>query len=70
MLPARQGRSDKGAGPLIRPTSDERFGYFPNIAYSCGALVHGRSLILPFALADSITTFATMPPDRLLAYMV
>ena len=56
--------------PLIRPTSEERFGYVPNIAYSCGALVHGRTLILPYALADSITTFATIPLDRLLAGMV
>ena len=58
------------ASPLIRPTSDERFGYVPNIAYSCGAMLHGRTLILPYALADSITTFATIPIDRLLAAMV
>ncbi len=57
------------ARPLIRPTLDERFGYVPNIAYSCGALVHGRTLILPYALADSITTFATVPLDHLLAMM-
>jgi len=56
-------------GPLIRPSLDERFGYVPNIAYGCGALVHGRTLILPYALADSITTFASMPIDSLLAYM-
>jgi predicted GH43/DUF377 family glycosyl hydrolase len=57
------------ARPLIRPTLDERFGYVPNIAYSCGALVLGRTLILPYALADSITTFATMPLDQLLSAM-
>ncbi len=55
------------ASPLIRPTSDERFGYVPNIAYSCGAMLHGRTLIMPYALADSITTFATIPIDQLLA---
>lgn len=58
------------ANPLIRPTSDEHFGYVPNIAYTCGAMVHGRTLILPYTLADSITTFATLPLDWLLAYMV
>jgi predicted GH43/DUF377 family glycosyl hydrolase len=57
------------ARPLIRPTTEERFGYVPNIAYSCGAMVHGRMLILPYAVADSITTFATMPLDDLLAHM-
>jgi predicted GH43/DUF377 family glycosyl hydrolase len=55
--------------PLIRPTPEERYGYVPNIAYSCGALVHNRTLILPFAVADSVTTFATVPLDQLLAEM-
>jgi predicted GH43/DUF377 family glycosyl hydrolase len=55
--------------PLIRPTPEERYGYVPNIAYSCGAIVHNRILILPFAVADSVTTFATVPLDMLLAGM-
>lgn len=55
--------------PLIRPTPEERYGYVPNIAYTCGAIVHDRTLILPFAVADSVTTFATVPLDRLLAGM-
>jgi predicted GH43/DUF377 family glycosyl hydrolase len=55
--------------PLIRPTPEERDGYVPNVAYTCGAMVHGRLLILPFAVADSVTTFATVPLDRLLAEM-
>jgi len=33
-------------------------------------MLHGRTLILSYALADSITTFATIPIDRLLAAMV
>jgi predicted GH43/DUF377 family glycosyl hydrolase len=55
--------------PLIRPTPEERYGYVPNIAYTCGAIVHNRTLILPFAVADSVTTFATVPLDLLLAGM-
>jgi predicted GH43/DUF377 family glycosyl hydrolase len=55
--------------PLIRPTPEERYGYVPNIAYTCGAIVHRRTLILPFAVADSVTTFATVPIDQLLATM-
>ena len=55
--------------PLIRPSPDQRYGYVPNIAYTCGAMVHGRMLVLPYALADSFTTFATVPLDRLLAEM-
>ena len=56
--------------PLIRPSPDQRYGYVPNIAYTCGAMVHGRTLVLPYALADSFTTFATVPLDQLLAAMV
>ncbi|MEO6715883.1 MAG: glycoside hydrolase family 130 protein [Novosphingobium sp.] len=55
--------------PLIRPTPEERYGYVPNIAYTCGAMVHDRTLLLPFAVADSVTSFATVPLDRLLAGM-
>ena len=55
--------------PLIRPSPEQRYGYVPNIAYTCGAMVHGRTLLLPYALADSFTTFATVPLDRLLATM-
>jgi predicted GH43/DUF377 family glycosyl hydrolase len=55
--------------PLLRPSPEERFGYVPNIAYSCGAVVHNRNLLLPYALADSFTSFATVPIDTLLAAM-
>lgn len=55
--------------PLLRPSPEERFGYVPNIAYSCGAIVHDRNLLLPYALADSFTTFVTVPIDTLLAAM-
>ncbi len=55
--------------PLIRPSPAERYGYVPNIAYTCGAMVHGRTLVLPYALADSFSTFATVSLDRLLAGM-
>jgi predicted GH43/DUF377 family glycosyl hydrolase len=55
--------------PLLQPRAEERYGYVPNVAYTCGAMVHGRTLILPYALADSFTTFATMPLDRLLDAM-
>lgn len=55
--------------PLLRPSPEERYGYVPNVAYSCGAMVHDRLLVLPYAVADSFTTFATVSIDRLLAAM-
>jgi predicted GH43/DUF377 family glycosyl hydrolase len=35
--------------PLLRPNEHERGGYVPNVVYSCGAVVHGQLLILPYA---------------------
>ncbi|MEO8722938.1 MAG: glycosidase, partial [Sphingobium sp.] len=55
--------------PLIRPSEEERYGYVPNVVYSCGALVHGRMLLLPYAIADNVTTFATVQLDQLMAAM-
>ncbi|WP_076070818.1 glycoside hydrolase family 130 protein [Sphingomonas montana] len=57
------------AEPFIRPHAGERAGYVPNVTYSCGAMVQDRTLILPYAVADSVTTFATIPLDQLLAAM-
>jgi predicted GH43/DUF377 family glycosyl hydrolase len=55
--------------PLIKPSQNEREGYVPNVVYSCGSLVHGGRLIIPYAMSDSATTFATLSLDELLAAM-
>jgi predicted GH43/DUF377 family glycosyl hydrolase len=55
--------------PLIKPNENEREGYVPNVVYSCGSLLHGRQLIIPYAMADSASTFATLSVDELLAAM-
>jgi predicted GH43/DUF377 family glycosyl hydrolase len=55
--------------PLIRPAEHEREGYVPNVVYSCGNLLHGNKLIVPFALCDFATTFATVSVDEVLAAM-
>ena len=56
--------------PLIRPNETEREGYVPNVVYSCGSLLHGRQLIIPYAMSDYATTFATLVLDDVLASMV
>ena len=55
--------------PLLSPNESERDGYVPNVVYTCGALLHGRELIIPYAMSDSATSFATVPLDELLAAM-
>ena len=52
--------------PLIIPNQEERDGYVPNVVYTCGALVHAGHLIIPYAMSDSATTFATVDLDELL----
>ena len=55
--------------PLLSPNEAEREGYVPNVVYTCGALLHGRELIIPYAMSDSATSFATVSLDELLAAM-
>jgi predicted GH43/DUF377 family glycosyl hydrolase len=55
--------------PLIKPNENEREGYVPNVVYSCGSLLHGRQLIIPYAMSDYATTFATLSLDAVLAAM-
>lgn len=55
--------------PLLRPAANEREGYVPNVVYSCGALVHQGLLVLPFAVSDTSTRFATIPVSEVIAGM-
>ena len=55
--------------PLLQPNADEREGYVPNVVYSCGALLHGDLLVLPYGLADHATGFATVSLAAVLAAM-
>jgi predicted GH43/DUF377 family glycosyl hydrolase len=53
--------------PLLQPPSDRIDGYVPNVVYTCGALIHGGHLVLPYGLNDSVTTIATIELASLLA---
>src|SRR6266404_5252067 len=55
--------------PLLTPNAAERDGYVPNVVYSCGAIIHRRELILPYAMSDYATNFATVCVDEILAGM-
>jgi predicted GH43/DUF377 family glycosyl hydrolase len=52
--------------PLLEPEGDGREGYVPNVVYSCGALIHGGELVLPFAMSDRSTSVASVPLKELL----
>jgi predicted GH43/DUF377 family glycosyl hydrolase len=53
--------------PLLRPEPDEQDGYVPNVVYSCGAIVHGGNLVLPYGIGDSAIAMASVPLVALLA---
>ena len=57
------------AKPILEPDADERGGYVPNVVYSCGAMVRGRSILLPYGLADNYTKMGTFDVDELLLLM-
>ncbi|TGO05436.1 glycoside hydrolase [Serinibacter arcticus] len=52
--------------PLLTPAASERSGYVPNVVYSCGSLLHGRTLVLPYGCSDTSTRIATVDLDSLL----
>jgi predicted GH43/DUF377 family glycosyl hydrolase len=52
--------------PLLSPLEDEREGYVPNVVYSCGAIIHNNSLILPYAVSDYSSTYAIIDMVELL----
>ncbi len=52
--------------PLLTPAPDEQNGYVPNVVYSCGALVHADTLVLPYGIGDGAIGIATVPLPELL----
>lgn len=52
--------------PLVRPDQSEREGYVPNVVYTCGALRHGEVIVLPYAVSDTFSNFATIRIDQLM----
>ena len=52
--------------PLLSPGVEEREGYVPNVVYSCGSMIHGEHLVLPYGYADFGASIATIPLAELL----
>jgi len=55
--------------PLITPAGDERSGYVPNVVYSCGSLIHGDRLIVPYGYGDRAITIAVVDVPALLGLL-
>ena len=55
--------------PLVRPDPSEREGYVPNVVYTCGAIRHTDQIILPYAVSDTFSNFATIKIAALMQAM-
>ncbi len=55
--------------PIIVPNEEERDGYVHNVVYTCVALIHNDELIIPYGIADSKTTIATISVPELLSHI-
>jgi predicted GH43/DUF377 family glycosyl hydrolase len=56
-------------GPLIEPQAQETDGYVPNVVYSCGGMLHGDKLFIPYGISDAACGFAWVSLDELLHAM-
>ena len=52
--------------PIIVPNIEEREGYVPNVVYSCGSMIHNEDLIIPYAMSDYASTYASVNVRELL----
>jgi len=60
----------RSSEPLLRTEPSEREGYVPNVVYTCGAMRHNGRIILPYAVSDTYSNFATMKISALIGAMV
>ena len=56
--------------PLLSTEGNEREGYVPNVVYSCGSLLHGNHLIVPYAMSDKASAVASVEVDKLLGLLL
>lgn len=56
--------------PLLVADESEREGYVPNVVYSCGSMVHGETVVLPYGCSDSSVRIAIVDLGSLLERLV
>ena len=55
--------------PLLSAADEDREGYVPNVVYTCGAMLHGDQVFIPYGVADSSIAFAFVSVESLLESM-
>ena len=59
----------RSAEPLLTPADADREGYVPNVVYTCGGIVVGDSVMIPYGFSDSGIGFVSLTVADLLASM-
>ncbi len=59
----------RSVAPVLTAEHGDRSGYVPNVVYTCGALLMGEELLVPYGISDSAVGFATTTVDNLLEIM-
>ena len=53
--------------PILEPTEDyERFGFVPNVVFSCGTILLDGQLLIYFGCADTVVGVATFDLDEII----
>lgn len=60
----------RSANPILVPSATGRNGYVPNVVYSCGALLSGSKILLPYGVSDTSVAFALLDIQECLAGLV
>jgi len=53
--------------PILTPDEHERDGYVPNVVYTCGSMLHGDTLIVPYGIADQRCRVASVSVQELIS---
>ncbi len=53
--------------PILEPDEDyERFGYVPNVVFSCGSVLKGNKLLISYGGADTVIGVATLDLNEII----
>jgi predicted GH43/DUF377 family glycosyl hydrolase len=55
----------RSSEPVLTAEDADRWGYVPNVVYTCGVLPVGDQLLIPYGISDSAVGFATVALSEL-----
>ena len=56
--------------PVLTAEDADRSGYVPNVVYTCGVMLVGQELLIPYGISDSAVGFASVAVGDLINLLV